>query len=146
MEYLRKRLHQLEDQLQEKQAREKRFAEFSEIDAVFVSSLSDKDLAGWQEKYPTDSSQFIIANHEWQRRLNLEQIRSNRHSAYIGLLGVILGVGLTSTFTYVNSLPIKPNTPVVKPAVEQEVEKNLTIQFSRQLRRQLIEAFNTFEV
>ncbi|MCF5889673.1 hypothetical protein K3H46_01340 [Aeromonas veronii] len=125
MEYLRKRLQQLEDQLQEKQAREKRFTEFSEIDAVFVSSLSDKDLAGWQAKYPTDSPQFIIANHEWQRRLNLEQIRSNRHSAYIGLLGVILGVGLTSIFTYVNSLPIKPNTPVVKPAVEQEVEKKL---------------------
>ena len=125
MEYLRQRVHQLEDRLKEKQAREKRFAEFSEIDTVFVSSLSDKDLAGWQAQYPADSPQFIIANHEWQRRLNLEQIRANRHSAYIGLLGVILGVILTSLFTFFNTPPVKSNVPVVKPAVEKEVEKKL---------------------
>ncbi|QOH80989.1 hypothetical protein IHE26_06925 [Plesiomonas shigelloides] len=125
MEYLRQRVHQLEDRLKEKQAREKRFAEFSEIDTVFVSSLSDKDLAGWQAQYPADSPQFIIANHEWQRRLNLEQIRANRHSAYIGLLGVILGVILTSIFTFFNTPPVKSNVPVVKPAVEKEVEKKL---------------------
>jgi hypothetical protein len=126
MESLRQRVHQLEDQLKEKQAREKRFAEFSEIDTVFVSSLSDKELAGWQAQYPADSPQFIIANHEWQRRLNFEQIRANRHSAYIGLLGVILGVILTSLFTFFNTPsvpPVKPNTPVVKPAVEKDVEK-----------------------
>ncbi|MFL1804335.1 hypothetical protein [Plesiomonas shigelloides] len=125
MEYLRQRVHQLEDRLKEKQAREKRFAEFSEIDTVFVSSLSDKDLAGWQAQYPADSPQFIIANHEWQRRLNLEQIRANRHSAYIGLLGVILGVILTSLFTFFNTPPVKSNVPVVKSAVEKEVEKKL---------------------
>lgn len=128
MESLRQRVHQLEDQLKEEQARANRFAEFSEIDTVFVSSLSDKELAGWQAQYPADSPQFIIANHEWQRRLNFEQIRANRHSAYIGLLGVILGVILTSLFTFFNTSPIppvKPNAHVVKPAVEKDVEKKL---------------------
>ncbi|MEH6731673.1 MAG: hypothetical protein V7726_13985 [Pseudoalteromonas distincta] len=84
MESLRQKVHQLEDRLLEKQAKEKRFAEFSDIDTVFVASLSNKDLAGWQAQYPTDSPQFIIANHEWQRRLNLEQIKANRFTAYIG--------------------------------------------------------------
>lgn len=128
MESLRQRVHQLEDQLKEKQAREKRFAEFSEIDTIFVSSLSDKDLAGWQAQYPADSPQFIIANHEWQRRLNFEQIRATRHSAYVGILGVILGAILTYLFTLFNTPPVppvKPNAAVVKPAVEKEVEKKL---------------------
>ncbi|MPX98122.1 hypothetical protein EHW61_15925 [Salinivibrio sp. VYel6] len=128
MEALRQRVHQLEDRLMEKQARDKRFAEFSEIDTVFVSSLSDKKLAGWQAQYPADSPQFIIANHEWQRRLNLEQIKANRHSAYIGLLGVVIGVALTSFFTYINDSYIKdsniknPSSAVVETIKDQPVK------------------------
>lgn len=130
MESLRQRVHQLEEQLIEKQARERRFAEFSKIDTVFVSSLSDRDLAGWQALYPTDSPQFIIANHEWQRRLNLEQIKANRYTAYIGLLGVVLGVVLTSLFTYVYNSHINDMAEKQKPATviqsnkEPEVKLN----------------------
>ena len=118
MESLRQRVHQLEDRLLEKQAKEKRFAEFSDIDTVFVASLSNKDLAGWQAQYPTDSPQFIIANHEWQRRLNLEQIKANRFTAYIGLLGVVIGVVLTSLFSYFNDFNNIKTDAAPKPVTE----------------------------
>lgn len=131
MESLRQRVHQLEDRLMEKQAKDKRFAEFSEIDTVFVSSLSDKELAGWQAQYPADSPQFIIANHEWQRRLNLEQIKANRHSAYIGLVGVVIGVALTSFFTYINDSYNKDNTIKQAPPVVVEPTKDQPIKLNK---------------
>lgn len=121
MESLRHRVHQLEDRLREKQAQEKRFAEFSDIDTVFIASLSDKDLAGWQAQYPPDSPQFIIANHEWQRRLNLEQINANRFGAYIGLFGVVIGVLLTSLFTYFSDQNNSKKTGIPKATIESSV-------------------------
>jgi len=85
-----------ESQLREIESRKKRFEEFESISTLFVASKTDKELALWQSKYPQDSPQHIIANHEWQRRLNAEQIKSNRFSAYIGIGGVVLGFLLSS--------------------------------------------------
>lgn len=125
MSSFRHRLNQLEDRLMDWQAREKRFAEFSEIDTVFVSSLSDKDLAGWQAQYPVDSPQFIIANHEWQRRINLEQIKANRFTAWIGIVGVVVGVALTSIFTFVNDRYFKMNDVVPTPVAITESAREM---------------------
>jgi len=94
-DYLRSRLDNLEHKIAAKDAKKARFAEFQDIDTVFVGSLTDKDLASWQSQHPTDSTQHILANHEWQRRLNSEQIKSNDKTARMGILGVVLGSVIT---------------------------------------------------
>jgi hypothetical protein len=61
------------------------------FDRRSLSKMQDKDLAIWQSKYPAGSPQFILAEHEWQRRLTVEQIRGARFAAYIGILGALAG-------------------------------------------------------
>lgn len=66
--------------------------EFEGIDELYVSKLSNKDLALWQSSYSANSPQHIAASHEWQRRLIVEQVRSSRYLTLIGVLGSLLGV------------------------------------------------------
>lgn len=117
---IRNRVVAAESQLKEIESRKKRFEEFESISALFVASKTDKELALWQSKYPQDSPQHIIANHEWQRRLNVEQIKSNTFSAYIGIAGVILGFMLSSALEiYKESLKVNElNVTTSKPAHE----------------------------
>jgi len=117
-DYLRKKLDTLEGKVRESEASKKRFEEFKDIDTLFVGGLSDKELAAWQSKYPANSPQFILANHEWQRRLNAEQIKSNDKSARIGILGVILGAVIAIAASH---LPNKINNGL-------QTDKNLTSQ------------------
>jgi hypothetical protein len=99
-ESFRNRINNIESQIIETESRKKRFEEFESISVLFVASKTAKELALWQSKYPQDSPQHIIANHEWQRRLNAEQIKSNRFSAYVGIVGVILGFILSSSYEF----------------------------------------------
>lgn len=122
-ESIRNRINNIESQIIETESRKKRFEEFESISVLFVASKTDKELALWQSKYPQDSPQHIIANHEWQRRLNAEQIKSNRFSAYVGIAGVILGFMLSSSYEiYKDSR--KENEPSVATSKPTNETKN----------------------
>ena len=73
--------------------------EFKSINRRTISRYSDKELATWQSEYPPDSPQFILAEHEWQRRLMADQIRGSRFAAYIGIIGTIIGAITTWLIT-----------------------------------------------
>ena len=70
-------------------------AGFLTSDPNVIASLSDKELAMLQSKHTEGSRQFILAEYEWQRRLNAQQINGIYRASWIGLLGVLLGYGLT---------------------------------------------------
>ena len=64
-----------------------------------LAAMTEDELALWQDKYPPDSPQHILVQHEWNRRLTAEQVKATRFSAIIALLatiiGTLLGAGLT---------------------------------------------------
>lgn len=68
--------------------------EFETVERRKLTSMSDKDLAAWQAKYPPDSPQCILASFEWQRRLTAEQIKATRFSTWIGVIATLAGVFL----------------------------------------------------
>ncbi|MBI5918993.1 MAG: hypothetical protein HY849_06430 [Nitrosomonadales bacterium] len=64
--------------------------DYQQVDRSALSKLSDKDLAKWQSPYPPESAQFILAEHEWQRRLMSAQVRASHFAAWRGYLGLAL--------------------------------------------------------
>jgi hypothetical protein len=87
--------------------KEKLAKEFHELDPREIAKFSDKELALWQMKHPSDTPQFKLAENEWNRRLIANQIKATRFAALVGLVGVILGAVLSSVLQY---LP-KTKTP-----------------------------------
>jgi ABC-type dipeptide/oligopeptide/nickel transport system permease subunit len=75
-------------------ARAERQEAFQKLDRRELAAMDDKQLAEWQSHYPRESAQYILAEHEWQRRLTAEQIRATRFSAVIGIIGVAVGAVL----------------------------------------------------
>lgn len=69
-------------------------AEFASVDRRAVGELSDVELAAWQARYPADSPQHRLGEHEWQSRLTAEQTKATRFAALLGLFGVVLGFAL----------------------------------------------------
>jgi hypothetical protein len=80
-----------------------RRAKFKDVDRRAIAKMSDHDLASWQSEYPEGSPQFILAEHEWQRRLTVEQVKASRFSAYIGLVSTVVGAIIGSLITYLVS-------------------------------------------
>jgi hypothetical protein len=72
-----------------------RRAKFKSIDRRAIAKMSDHELALWQSEYPEGSPQFILADHEWQRRLTIEQVNASRFAAFMGLLGAVVGAFIT---------------------------------------------------
>lgn len=70
-------------------------SKFKDVDRRVIAKMSDSDLALWQSKYPENSPQFILAEHEWQRRLTVEQVNASRFAALMGLLGAVVGAFIT---------------------------------------------------
>ncbi|WP_156473637.1 hypothetical protein [Neptuniibacter marinus] len=66
--------------------------EFEAVDELYISKLSNKDLAAWQSQFSPNNPQYIVASHEWQRRLVVEQVKTSRVTALMGVLGTLLGV------------------------------------------------------
>ena len=73
--------------------------EFKAVDRRALTKLPDKELAVWQSEYQSNSPQYILAEHEWQRRLMADQIKGNRFAAYIGIIGTIIGAITTWMIT-----------------------------------------------
>lgn len=72
-----------------------RRAKFKSVDRRVIAKMSDHELALWQSEYPEGSPQHILAEHEWQRRLTVEQVNASRFSAFMGLLGAVVGAFIT---------------------------------------------------
>ena len=68
--------------------------DFAQLDVVRIARLSDKELAAWQFEHQPGTPQYIIADHEWQRRLTLQQVRAAYRTAWIGVAGTLLGTAL----------------------------------------------------
>jgi hypothetical protein len=77
--------------------------EFKTIDRRLLSKMSDNELAIWQSQYPSDSPHFLLSEHEWQRRLTIEQVKASRFAALIGLLGTVVGTVVGSFITWLVS-------------------------------------------
>lgn len=69
--------------------------EWQGIEVDTLAKMSDKELAKWQAEHPDESAHFILAQYEWSRRLTMQQVRATRWAAWMGLVGVIIGVILT---------------------------------------------------
>ena len=64
-----------------------------------LSAMTEDELALWQDEYPADSPQYILVQHEWNRRLTAEQVKATRYSAIIALYATILGTLLGAALT-----------------------------------------------
>jgi hypothetical protein len=71
--------------------------EFERVDVVRVARFSDKELAAWQFEQQPGTPHYILADHEWQRRLTVQQIRAAYRTAWIGVVGTLLGTLLGAT-------------------------------------------------
>ena len=85
-------------------------AEFSALDCDKITALSDKELAAWQANFGQDTPQWRFAEHSWQSRLLVEQVKVMRFAAYVGVAGTILG-GVAGAFL---------GAYLAKPAVDQQ--------------------------
>lgn len=75
--------------------REGDIQEFQTLDHSSIAKMTGNELASWQSKYEPGSPQFIFAEHEWQRRLTVEQVKASRFAAFMGLLGAVVGALIT---------------------------------------------------
>jgi hypothetical protein len=72
---------------------------FEDFDAATLASMSDKDLAAWHADQSADSAQFILATHEWNRRLLAAELRSIRFATWAGIVATLGGVALGAFLT-----------------------------------------------
>jgi hypothetical protein len=64
-----------------------------------LASMTEDELALWQDEYPPNSPQYILVQHEWNRRLTAEQVKATRYSAIITLFATIVGTLLGAALT-----------------------------------------------
>ncbi len=82
-------LQQLEKKESDALIKLKHLEEFKTLDRRELFRMQDKPLADWQSRYNDDAPQWRLAEHEWQRRLTVEQIRA---SLIIGKRAAIFAV------------------------------------------------------
>ena len=100
-------------------------AEFSELDCDKITALSDKELAAWQANFAQDTPQWRFAEHAWQSKLIVQQVKAQRFAAYVGLVGIILGAFLGAY--------------LVKPAVEPEAKHSANTNTHAKNQNQMLE-------
>jgi len=114
--------------------RERLLNELNEFNFTNLGKMTERDLASWQSKYPPESGQFIMAAHEWNRRIMEKQIKSIRWSAYMGLLGVLIGVLLTALFSLL--LPTNQKTySLQQETVKHEIQPNNSVERTKSLTK-----------
>ena len=65
--------------------------DFEALDRNEVCRMDDKQLATWQSSYQAGSAQWLLAEHEWQRRLTERQIAAARSANWRSVIGGIAG-------------------------------------------------------
>lgn len=91
--------------------------ELRALDHAALAAMDDKALATWQTGFSSDSPQWRLGEHEWQRRQTVQQVKATQFAAYIGaassvasaFVGVILGFYLGA----------QASKPAVAPEVKQ---------------------------
>ena len=99
--------------------------EFADFDCSSLPKMTDKELAAWQAQFPIDSTQYVIAVQEWNRRSLMEQTKWMKRSIYIGFLGIIIGAILTAFVTWL--LPPQQSDNKISPqnqATENRTQQN----------------------
>lgn len=72
--------------------REQRWDEgFFNMDSRTLVEIPDDYLAKLQSGVRPETPQYIRAQHEWQRRLIVKQVRAARWASIIGVCGAIAG-------------------------------------------------------
>lgn len=77
--------------------------EFKRVDRKTLLNMPDSELALWQSEYSPEAPHYILAEFEWQRRLNHEQIKVTKFSAWLGLIGALAGVILGFTLSQIET-------------------------------------------
>jgi hypothetical protein len=92
--------HSAAQQLLKYVTRENQKSLFKGIDRSEIANKDDKSLAEWQAEYTPDSPQYILAEHEWQRRLTAQQVGAMKFAAWLSIAGVVIGALLGAFLTY----------------------------------------------
>ena len=73
--------------------------DFKTFDRRELQKMDDKGLAEWQSQFEECEPQWRLAEHEWQRRIMIEQTRatisSARWQAWFGIIAAVIGSLLT---------------------------------------------------
>ena len=107
-----------------KPSKKERLHEFSSINRSEFAKQDDKALAVWQSEYEPGSPQYILAEHEWQRRLTAQQVQATRFAAWVALVGVVVGALLGAYLTDLakdrpKELPSNQGNAAAKTGIEQ---------------------------
>jgi len=65
---------------------------FFDMDSRTLAEIPDDYLANLQAGVRPETAPYIRAQHEWQRRLIVRQVRAALWASVIGVVGVIAGV------------------------------------------------------
>jgi len=60
-----------------------------------LRKLSAEGLAAWQVGWKPTSAKWLLAEKEWERRAIEESAKWQRYAILMGMLGVVLGAGLS---------------------------------------------------
>jgi hypothetical protein len=85
--------------LKEEVTRERWEKGFFDMNSRILAEIPDDYLAGLQGGIRPETAAYIRAEHEWQRRLIVSQVRAALWASVIGVSGVIAGVILGSWLT-----------------------------------------------
>ena len=117
--------------------------EFSKFDCSTLPKMSDKELAEWQAKHPTNSPQYVIALQEWNRRATARQTKWMKFSAILASVTTITGIIIGTILQEYRERDRKPQaievickTPIAPTAPNPEEIKTQKKTESQQTRRQ----------
>jgi len=111
-----------------REERERLQTEFQTTDRRAIAAMSDTDLASWNAKFPSDSPQSILAEHEWQRRLTVMQVRATRFGAWLGIVGVVVGAVLGAALTYLATKNTSEKTSSTQSQTIEPARKAVEVQ------------------
>lgn len=70
-----------------------------------LSEMTDSELAVWQSPHAFGTSQFSMAEREWQRRLVVEQVKATVSAGRLGLIGSISAAFIGVVLGYLLGAP-----------------------------------------
>ena len=72
------------------QRRTKHREEFKTFDKCELLKMEDSELAAWQSRFTSEDAQWLLAEHEWKRRIGLPTRRIAFAALMISILSFLL--------------------------------------------------------